>query len=109
MFKFHYYNIKEEEDPKFLISADWYKYEDRWRQRYLLSRPKYDPEEMERHRINNENRYQYFRIVLKICSLSLFFDIKLKKVGNVVNGRLIDEEKDAERWKKIKEKREMNK
>ena len=107
---FDYYRdyISEDEDqpPKFLFSIDWMKVEDHWRQRYMFDRPRYSSEEMERHWINNKNRCQYFRISLKICSLTLFLDIKLKKVGNVYHGRLIDEEASAKRWKERKEKRE---
>lgn len=113
--KFDYYFYREtggEEalaDPRLFIHLDWFKFEDDWRQRYLFDKPRYNPEEMEKFRIRNENRHKWFKLELNICGFRMSVEIRLQKIGNVYHGRLIDEEVSVKRWQERKKKREAKK
>jgi hypothetical protein len=89
---FDYCRYREEGDPKLIISLDWFVYEDRWSQRYMMDRPMFNDEMMERIRVNNEKRCQRLRIAFNIFHLKININIKLKHVGNAYHGRVMKDE-----------------
>lgn len=89
MFKFDYYYHKDEEDEK--LSLDWFVFEDHWFQRYLFDKPRHQPEDMERLRQKNLNRHKWFTIRLNIFSFKVNLDIRLKKIGNLYYGRMLED------------------
>jgi hypothetical protein len=91
MIKFDSYYYRDEDLPKIIIGLDWFEYEDRWRSRYMFERPKYDDEQMERLRLENLNRHSWFRIKLNLFHYHINLDFKLKHVGNVMHGRVMND------------------
>lgn len=100
MIKFDYYYFKEENDPKLFITIDWFKYDDRWHQLYIGYKPLYPPEEMVRLKQKNRERCRWFRFSLSLSGLRIHIDFKLKLIKNLLHGRLVDEDKEAERVKR---------
>jgi len=91
MLKFDYYRFKDEGDPKIIITLDWYSYEDHWSQRYMFDRPMWDSEMMDRMKESNERRCKWFRIAFNIFHFKVNVDIKLKHIGNVYRGRVMND------------------
>ena len=103
MFKFEHYYYKEDGDPKIILSLDWFVYEDRWSQRYMFDHPMWESDMMERMRISNLNRCEWFRMAFNLFGYKIYLDIKLKHVGNVYNGRQME---DGPKPSPLKRKRE---
>lgn len=93
MLKFqHYFYRDEDEAPKFILSLDWYSFEDSWTQRFIFDRPCWNDEAMmERARLRNLARCKWFRVSFNIMHHHFHIDFKTKLVGNVYNGRQMDD------------------
>lgn len=101
MFKFDSYYYKDEDDLK--MSLNWFIYEDVWFQRFLFDSPVYTPEKMFQMKEKNLNRCRWFTIRLNIFHFKVNIDIRLKKVGNVYYGRLMNDDPKPSPFKKDKE------
>ena len=91
MFKFGCYYYKEDGSPKVLFSLDWFYLEDHWTQRYIFDRPMWSEEDMERIKLKNENRHKWFTIRLTLMHYRFNLDLRGKKIGNLYNGRQLDD------------------
>jgi hypothetical protein len=91
MLKIDGYYYKEEDSPKLVLSLDWFKFDDHWTQRYMFDRPMWDDEMMERARIRNLARCRWLRISLNLFHYKVHLDIKLKHIGNLLHGRIVDD------------------
>ena len=88
--KFDAYYYKDDSDKK--MSLDWFKYEDHWSQRYMFDRAIYPEDMMERMKERNANRHTWFKISLEFFSYKMSLDIRLKHIGNVYHGRVLEDE-----------------
>ena len=90
--KFEHYFYKEDDAPKMVVSMDWFTFEDHWFQRYMFDRPMWkDEADMERLRLRNLARCKWFRISLNLFHYKVHIDFKLKQVGNVYHGRIMED------------------
>jgi hypothetical protein len=87
-----YYYKDEPSDPKLIVSLDWFSYEDWWHQRYLIDRPRYDEEKMEKLRIENLNRHRWFKIKINFFYYLISIEFRREKIGNVMRGRVMQDE-----------------
>jgi len=88
--KFYWY--KDSENPyKLILAVNWFTFEDIWHQRYMFDRARYDVKTMERYRLKNLNRHRWFSIGLNLFNYTFHIEFKLKKVGWMYYGRLIED------------------
>lgn len=108
MIKFDSYYYRDEEAPRLLVSLDWFKYEDHWFQRWMFDHPMWKEDDMERIRLVNLARCQWFKIALNLFHYKISIDIKLKHVGNLYHGRDMKDEPHVPEFVKRNRERKKN-
>lgn len=106
MVKFTRYHYKDEDDPKFIISLNWFTYEDSFERMYYGNgQPIYDELEMNIRQERNENRHKWFFTEFNFCGFRVQLEIRLKKVGLYHYGKYRDVHQLAQERRDMLERR----
>lgn len=98
LMRFYYHYYRDADRPKIELSFDCHLSQDFWHQRFLLGKPRYTPDKMAELKIRNSNRCEWLNLVFRCCGAYLSVAIRLRKIGNLLHGRIVDDEKDAQEW-----------